>query len=950
MGWERRLSLTFPFPGVRPHLLDEERLRRWIESLGIRPQSLHVADFQPSEAYAGTAMVITGFHFSPNRAENEVTVGGYPTFVVEASENRLLVLTDALCGSGPVEVTVNGETTSGARDFVVKPWPAPGTDEPAPPYAFEGRGLPGSGPGGAPFPGGDPNVAAGAGEIPPTGVARVLVVLVNPTDMVPPNSGQVRTDVINTFSNVTTFYDQVSYGTLDVPVDVTNFVPLLENADYYHRQNGAAGYPNIDQPVLDQLTAEAAQGAENQGFNLDDYVVMAVLVYMPGLEVRAWGGWSAANFAYNDGAGTAINITADSPVALIVARHDADWGRAAHEFGHNLVDPGLVLGEDVYDSDLVDPAAATAELFEMMGSHDDHPMFSGFFMSQLGYYSDANVLELQWDRNPFSAEYLVVAHGSTQDSAADRYHLIRIRVSPGLDYYIEVRQRPPAGSAQVYDTNIPIPGNSGKTGGVVVTKALAGEQYNNQQMRLITLLHEPAVLLTSGVATDPLRDLTITVVDDQVSTNPLACRVRVAWAQQVGDTPGGDFDLSIKPWGPAYETVDIWIDRLPYGTYDFVDSNGNPTGNGDVPKVLEVNRFWGRVNNAGLQATNVRLTFYSVTPPGVGDNGTWTPMQTKVLPTVPANGSAQDFVNWVPTAGEHTCLKVVAEAQLGEQSVGNNMAQENVFDFQPAGTSVPEPIAMPIAVRNPMRTDAVVHLGVTGVPDGYRVYLPHRWVVLSPYGEMRMDLLVVPTRDLERLRDDMVKVRRRSQLPDIDPAPRVCVHGWVERGYLQAVGAGEVPGSWYASIGGLSARVEPKRLADVKLEEDREADESAIAVRGFISPAVTDQVLRVDLEGSDRTYGVVEAVTDRDGGFAASFQVRRLRDDVDPSEREVALSGRLGLDPNAHRGHRDVDRLGRFRDALRRRSVTYEVQAHIINAAELAPASSNVVTFRRRIE
>ena len=39
---------------------------------------------------------------------------------------------------------------------------------------------------------------------------------------------------------------------------------------------------------------------------------------------------------------------------MILPRHDANWGRAAHEFGHNLVDGGLVLGEDVYASDLVD--------------------------------------------------------------------------------------------------------------------------------------------------------------------------------------------------------------------------------------------------------------------------------------------------------------------------------------------------------------------------------------------------------------------------------------------------------------------------------------------------------------------------------------------------------------------------------------------------------------------
>ena len=89
---------------------------------------------------------------------------------------------------------------------------------------------------------------------------------------------------------------------------------------------------------------------------------------------------------------------------------------------------------------------ATAEQFELMGSHDNHPMFSGLFMQQLGYYSAANIHEMQWDRNPFPQEFDVVAHGASVDGAANRYNLVRIKVSPGLDYYVEVRQRPPGGS------------------------------------------------------------------------------------------------------------------------------------------------------------------------------------------------------------------------------------------------------------------------------------------------------------------------------------------------------------------------------------------------------------------------------------------------------------------------------------------------------------------------
>lgn len=81
------------------------------------------------------------------------------------------------------------------------------------------------------------------------------------TDLVPADQATTRNGIVVTFGNMSTFYDQVSYGAPDVQVDVTTFVALLDDAEYYHRQNGAPGCPNIDNAVLGQLMAEAAQGA-----------------------------------------------------------------------------------------------------------------------------------------------------------------------------------------------------------------------------------------------------------------------------------------------------------------------------------------------------------------------------------------------------------------------------------------------------------------------------------------------------------------------------------------------------------------------------------------------------------------------------------------------------------------------------------------------------------------
>lgn len=874
---------------IADHLLDRYKLSRFLDLYAFPPSGPAVVDFQPWQGYAGTLIVIAGSGFAEERNANHVEVGGRPARVIAAEPNRLTVITHSQTRTGPVKVTVDGLTASGPREFDVLAWPKPSSGDDGPPYSYAGAGA-----------GGGPS----AGTVPPTGTARILVVICNPTDLVPPDPVDTRQDVVDTFADVTTFYDQASYAQLDVQVDVTTFVALLNDADYYHRNNGAAGYPNIDNAVLNQLMAECAQGAVNQGFDLNDYSVMVSSVFMPGFSVRAWGGWSQSNFAYDDGAGVSINITTTNPLGMIAQRHDADWGRVAHEFGHNLVDGGLALGEDVYASDLIDPAEATVQNFEMMGNHDSHPLFSAFFMHQLGWYNAANIVDLEWDRNPFSQEFDIAAHDLIQDVTATRYHLLRIKVSDGLYYFVEVRQRPDPAAAtpQVFDENIPLPMGGAPDGGVIVTKAITGELNNNHQTRLITMLQEQTrVMVTSDEAVDPLRTLRIVVVNDNVQARPRVCRVRIEWAQVIADTPGGDFDLRIEPWGPGWETIDIWIDRNPFGTFDNTDASGNPIGNGDAPRPLEINQFEARIRNDGAaDATDVRVTHYAVEPPGVGDNGNWSPLATYTIGTIPASGSVTRQVNWVPLVGEHTCLKVAISPQLGEVSTGNNSAQENVFTFQPAAGSVPEPVVMTVAVRNPLKERSLVMISLQGVPQGYYVYFPHRWLWLDALAERKLDLLVIPLVDIRELKQRKADVR---------------LFGRVPRVYSEKLDITDYPGSWMAPIGGVMASVTPKHRGQVKLDDKvRREKENHVGVTGRVTPNIKDQQLRVDMTRPDGSVATASAKTDDNGRFNAVF---------------------------------DLTQKGKKSSISQDKGATYAFQAHILNATQTAPADSNIVWYRR---
>ena len=894
--------------------VSQAEFKKQVNALATRPEALlayvgrvipallgpKIGGFSPRRGQPGTMIRISGQRFSTIRSDNLVIVGGKPALIVEAHADTLLVITDRQTSTGPVTVEVAGKKATGPFDFTVVGYPSADAGDNGPPIYFTGKG------------------SGSAGDVPSTGTLDVLVVLVNPTDRTP--GAGVRNTIVTAWGNVHTFYEQASYARLDVDVDVTANWHTVTGTfnDYVTTAASDPDAPNIRPGVLDRLTAEAAQAAVNEGFDLDDYDVMVCVLFLNGTFIRAWGGWSSNNFSYNDGAGTNINITVDHQLNLIAISETADWGRCAHELGHNIVSvpagltasPGAaILKEDVYASDLVDPTVATATSFDMMGEHDDHPLFSAYYMSKLGYYQASNILNLQWDRNAFNQEYEVVAHGLTENAAAARYHLIKLHVGDGLYYYIEARQRPGT-TTQVFDPQIPLNG-APQQGGVVVTKVFTDTVNMNQQLRFVTLLHDVRVLKQGGVATDPARALTITVTNDHVVNRPLVCRVRVAWAQGNADDPNGAFDLRVEPWDGSYQTPDIWVDRAPYGAYDQPrDSANRPQGNGDKPRPGEVNLLWARVHNDGaVDASNVRLTYYVVEPPGVGDNGNWAPLGTKTITTVAKNGYADGNINWVPEVGRHTCLKVWAEQQFGEVTGGNNWAQENVFQFEAPASSMPAPVQVPIAVRNPKNERALILISVKGVPRGYTVHFPHSWVWLDGLGEKRLTLTVIPEWDLARYRKEEV------------PQANVRVTGDLPRSYQHKVKPGTFPGSRMFAIGGVTAQVKPKARVTVKLQEDREkSTATVVAVTGTLKPGLSGQRVRVDLSDPAGRLRVVETTTGGQGAFSAQFK----------------LTEKPSLEAKPTRREREKVLFG-----------IYVAQAFVFNAPHAAEAASNEVLIER---
>jgi hypothetical protein len=899
------VARTFNLKDAGAAVKSPVQLRDWLDKnipLLVGPA---ISSVEPQTAHRDAILTIQGARFSTNRADNAVTVGGVAAPVLAAAATELKVLVARNANTGPIKVTVGGRTATAPHDFVLKAYPGAGED--GPPVFAEGEGQ------------------GAAGDANPIGTLKVLVVICQAKDLVPPNIATIRNGLDDRWKSVQKYYKQASYTLTDVQYDIVGDAAQL-NGNIADFVDPSPDVDNIINDKLEQIAAIAAKHAQDKGFDLNTYTMMCCVVYTAGDFVRAWGNVARQIFSYNDmlPAGNPahidpISITLTKEVNLLWINENADWGRFAHEFGHNVVsaptasgDGTATLGEDVYDSDLVDGGAATAQEFELMGDHDTHPLFSGYHLQKLGYYTTAtNIREIPWDRNPNSGEVEIVAHGLTQNTDPTRVHILKIKISDALSYFVEVRQRPET-TDQTFDENIPI-GAAPHQGGVIVTRVIADEMHNNQQTRFITLMHDQRVLLQGETVEDPARTIKLTVKNDAVQNHPLICRVRYEWAQGVVDDPSGAFDLNVTPWDGNYQSPDIWIDRDPIGAFDNpLDAQGRPTGNGDKPWVSHINQFTARVNATGaMGASNVKVTFYAVTPPGVGDNGNWAPIDVKTIASIPANGSKDIACNWVPVVGQHTCLKVFASQQLGEISGGNNGAQENVFDFQAAGSSPVDPIFIKTAVRNPLDEPTTVYLTTKGLPKGYAAQIPHSWLRMGARAERIIDVMVWPLGDTSVYKIGADKDRNKEKRFVGTASFRVAGH--IPRSYAEHMKTGKKhpPGSRFYPIGGTFYRVSVRKRATIRLEVDEQVKaKDSIGVKGSVQPVSTGQRILIDVLLPDgKTRRTAEVLTKSTGAFNA----------------RIAIAD----------------------DSKKLQAGTYKVQALIFHASELADAESNILFVKR---
>jgi hypothetical protein len=281
--------------------------------------------------------VINGAGFDPTRDGNAVMVGGFRALVLEAAVNRLRVVTHQDTVTGPVRVTIAGNTITSASNFQVLPHPDQGDiTQDGPPRTFVG-----------PQPG--TPTAKGLNQ-------KVLAILVYPSDQdpgTPTDRTNKRNEQISRFNNANRFYQEATFGATSFLFDSTDWLALPQNRDFYIWQADDIfrARRSLYRATRVDIKINGAQAylAHWQGFtainisnpsSLSPTGNYALLPPIPATAIHSVGG--QAYVGYGTNGIHILNIPASGDPTVVGSLPDAAWV-ADLDFSNNIL---YVAAED----------------------------------------------------------------------------------------------------------------------------------------------------------------------------------------------------------------------------------------------------------------------------------------------------------------------------------------------------------------------------------------------------------------------------------------------------------------------------------------------------------------------------------------------------------------------------------------------------------------------------
>lgn len=451
-------------------------------------------------------------------------------------------------------------------------------------------------------------------------------------------------------------------------------------------------------------------------------------------------------------------------------------GVMAHEIGHAIGLPDLYSANGYRDDvDYVDPWAM------MAGGNSNFHHFCGWSKWKLGWIAD--------DPDPDVNRTIFVDLPSATGTSVTEAWLVPVEYWDNAmrdDVRDEVGGSVPIG--QLMKLNL------GSDGGVTAFLELRAEGSNFSQ----NLSPEPTVIATNGLdpnsdrhwAVNGLYRRSVHLLNDGTELRNIndtwdfaaapefpvkGCIAEVADIRTVrGSIPvyrvrvereqAEYIDLHFQDHVPSWKSPDIWVDwpgDNPDPAVPRVYPVGTPTDQGETVRYpasgTENHYVVARVHNAGnVRAEDVRVRWFVCDPPGSGDDGRWVDRGTQVIPEVGPGDNEITAFNWAvdSSTNVHQCMRMeiidwtvpsevdpatgdtVALAS-DDVKLQNNIAQQNVFDFEALTSSPYPPISFPMQVHNDRVGAEIAALVPSGLPHGSKLTISPREQRIPP-GEARV--------------------------------------------------------------------------------------------------------------------------------------------------------------------------------------------------------------------
>ena len=181
------------------------------------------------------------------------------------------------------------------------------------------------------------------------------------------------------------------------------------------------------------------------------------------------------------------------------------------------------------------------------------------------------------------------------------------------------------------------------------------------------------------------------------------------------------------------------------------------------------------------------------------------------------------------------------------------------------------------------------------------------------------------------------------------PVARIRLYGRVPRVYTEKLEITGEPASWMAPIGGVLARVEPKLRGEINLDPNVKEDDGICIVRGCLEPKIRCQVLRVDMTLPNGEVTSVITDTDERGCFIARFkcpgvdECKDKKKETSKPEQVIVKARPASLSTDQRVNCPPEQKNGDNQPPITDSVCVISFQAHIFNASQVAPTSSNII-------